>query len=377
MDDRFITLKHIDKRRFIFFSLLSSMRGEFMIDCNSEEKNKKESEGVTIEIHSKPLSIEEVRVNFQKINLDISEKMSSIAEASLKILSQIKIPKIDFRPMLSVIDKITESYSYTFKSIIDTFSSLDFEKYRKDLEELDKRKIAQFLHYDIYPPLLFIDEMRPYEIENQKEANIVLMEYLSLWEEKYGRTVYDFVPKSLKTYKEICQLQNLEQLKMYKTMVMFCCERIENVLAKLQLQEQEKKKSEIKVSHESFRNFMDSLNHDEYLKELISHIAYISEYHDKGFREINLFKRFENLDEEYDEETLPLNRNLFMHGLVDEKNVNYLMVQKAILAYSFFVQLYVLKTRNSKDARIRGLRRKGISRIPKMKRSFNADESRN
>ena len=348
-----------------------------MIDFNSEEKNKKESEGVTIEIHSKPLSIEEVRVNFQKINLDISEKMSSIAEASLKILSQIKIPKIDFRPMLSVIDKITESYSYTFKSIIDTFSSLDFEKYRKDLEELDKRKIAQFLHYDIYPPLLFIDEMRPYEIENQKEANIVLMEYLSLWEEKYGRTVYDFVPKSLKTYKEICQLQNLEQLKMYKTMVMFCCERIENVLAKLQLQEQEKKKSEIKVSHESFRNFMDSLNHDEYLKELISHIAYISEYHDKGFREINLFKRFENLDEEYDEETLPLNRNLFMHGLVDEKNVNYLMVQKAILAYSFFVQLYVLKTRNSKDARIKGMRRKGISRMSKSQRRFYANESRN
>ena len=353
------------------------MRGEFMIDFNSEEKNKKESEGVTIEIHSKPLSIEEVRVNFQKINLDISEKMSSIAEASLKILSQIEMPKIDFRPMLSVIDKITESYSYTFKSIIDTFSSLDFEKYRKDLEELDKRKIAQFLHYDIYPPLLFIDEMRPYEIENQKEANIVLMEYLSLWEEKYGRTVYDFVPKSLKTYKEICQLQNLEQLKMYKTMVMFCCERIENVLAKLQLQEQEKKKSEIKVSHESFRNFMDSLNHDEYLKELISHIAYISEYHDKGFREINLFKRFENLDEEYDEETLPLNRNLFMHGLVDEKNVNYLMVQKAILAYSFFVQLYVLKTRNSKDARIKGLRRKGISRMSKSQRRFYANESRN
>ena len=353
------------------------MRGEFMIDCNSEEKNKKESEGVTIEIHSKPLSIEEVRVNFQKINLDISEKMSSIAEASLKILSQIKIPKIDFRPMLSVIDKITESYSYTFKSIIDTFSSLDFEKYRKDLEELDKRKIAQFLHYDIYPPLLFIDEMRPYEIENQKEANIVLMEYLSLWEEKYGRTVYDFVPKSLKTYKEICQLQNLEQLKMYKTMVMFCCERIENVLAKLQLQEQEKKKSEIKVSHESFRNFMDSLNHDEYLKELISHIAYISEYHDKGFREINLFKRFENLDEEYDEETLPLNRNLFMHGLVDEKIVNYLMVQKAILAYSFFVQLYVLKTRNSKKARIKNLRRKGISRMSKSQRRFYANESRN
>ena len=127
-----------------------------MIDYNSEEENKKESEGVTIEKDSKPLSIEEVRVNLQKINIDISDKMRSIAGASLKILSQIEIPKIDFRPMLSVIDKINESYSYTFKSIIDTFSSIDFEKYKKDLEELDKRKIAQYLHFDIYPPLLFI-----------------------------------------------------------------------------------------------------------------------------------------------------------------------------------------------------------------------------
>ena len=53
------------------------------------------------------------------------------------------------------------------------------------------------------------------------------------------------------------------------------------------------------------------------------------------------------------------------------------MVQKAILAYSFFEQLYVLKTRNSKKARIKNLRRKGISRMPKRKRSFNADKSRN
>ena len=74
-----------------------------MIDYNSEEENKKESEGVTIEKDSKPLSIEEVRVNLQKINIDISDKMRSIAGASLKILSQIEIPKIDFRPMLSLI----------------------------------------------------------------------------------------------------------------------------------------------------------------------------------------------------------------------------------------------------------------------------------
>lgn len=338
-----------------------------MVEGNNEE-DKKESEKIYLELKTEFLDLEIVRDEFQKINSVIIESTRPITETYSKILSQIVIPKIDLSPMLSVLNKIKESYSYTFKSLIDTFSSIDFEKYKKDLEELDKRKIAQFLHYDIYPPLLFIDEMGPYEIENQKEANIVLMEYLSLWEEKYGRTVYDFVPKSLKAYKEIGQLQNLEQLKMYKAMVMFCCERIENVLAKLQIQEQEKKQSEIKVSQKSFRNFMDTLNHDEYLKELISQIAYISEYHDEGFREINLFKKFKYLDEEYDKETLPLNRNLFMHGLVDENNVNYLMVQKAILAYSFFEQLYVLKTKNSKKARIKSLRRKGISKRAKKKK---------
>lgn len=343
----------------------------------SEEENKKESEKVFSELKSEFLNLEIARDEFQKISSVLTESIKPIAETYSKILSQIVIPKIDLSPMLSVIDKIRESYSYTFKSLINTISLIDFEKYKKDLEELDKRKIAQFLHFDIYPPLLFIDEMESYEIENQKEANIVLMEYLSLWEEEYGRTVYDFVPKSLKTYREIEQLQNLEQLKMYKTMVMFCCERIENVLAELQLQEQEKKQSEIKISHESVRNFMDSLNHNDYLKEVISQIAYISEYHDEGYRQINLFIKFKYLEEEYDEETLPLNRNLFMHGLVDEKIVNYLMVQKAILAYSFFVQLYVLKTRNSKDARIKGLRRKGISRMSKSQRRFYANESRN
>ena len=225
-----------------------------MIGCNSEEEKKKESEKVFSELKSEFLDLEIARDEFQKISSVITESIKPITET---------YSKIDFSPMLSVIDKIRESYSYTFRLLSNTFSSIDFEKYKKDLEELDKRKIAQFLHFDIYPPLLFIDEMEPYEIEDQKEANIVLMEYLSLWEEEYGRTVYDFVPKSLKTYKEIEQLQNLEQLKMYKTMVMSCCERIENVLAKLQIQEQEKKQSEIKVSQKSFRNFMDSLNHDE------------------------------------------------------------------------------------------------------------------
>lgn len=328
-----------------------------------------------IDINKKTSNISDMH----SIGLKISETMINAIQSAvygpdriLKAISEIKVPQYDYRIIPSVIEnafsRISESYKFVFGSISSILSSLDFTKYLNDLDEQNKRKIACYLHFDIYPPLLFIDEMLDVELENQEDANIFLREYLRFWEEEYGRTVYDFIPKSLKTYMEIEQLQSIENLKMYKMMVIFCCERIENVLANLQIQEQGKKRSDIQVSQASFRNFMDTSNDDEYLKKLISQIAYISEYHEKGYREINLFKKFKDLEEEYDNDTLPLNRNLFMHGLVDEKYVDYLMVQKAILAYAFFEQLFVLKTSSSKENAIKILKRKGISKIPRRSR---------
>lgn len=328
-----------------------------------------------IDINKKTSNISDMH----SIGLKISETMINAIQSAvygpdriLKAISEIKVPQYDYRIIPSVVEnafsRISESYKFVFGSISSILSSLDFTKYLNDLDEQNKRKIACYLHFDIYPPLLFIDEMLDVELENQEDANIFLREYLRFWEEEYGRTVYDFIPKSLKTYKEIEQLQSIENLKMYKMMVIFCCERIENVLANLQIQEQGKKRSDIQVSQASFRNFMDTSNDDEYLKKLISQIAYISEYHEKGYREINLFKKFKDLEEEYDNDTLPLNRNLFMHGLVDEKYVDYLMVQKAILAYAFFEQLFVLKTSSSKENAIKILKRKGISKIPRRSR---------
>ena len=329
-----------------------------LIDINKKTSN-------ISDMHSIVLKISETMIN-------ASQSAVYCPDRILKAISEIKVPQQDYRIIPSVVEnafsRISESYKFVFGSISSILSSLDFTKYLNDLDEQNKRKIACYLHFDIYPPLLFIDEMLDVELENQEDANIFLREYLRFWEEEYGRTVYDFIPKSLKTYKEIEQLQSIENLKMYKMMVIFCCERIENVLANLQIQEQGKKRSDIQVSQASFRNFMDTSNDDEYLKKLISQIAYISEYHEKGYREINLFKKFKDLEEEYDNDTLPLNRNLFMHGLVDEKYVDYLMVQKAILAYAFFEQLFVLKTSSSKENAIKILKRKGISKIPRRSR---------
>ena len=40
---------------------------------------------------------------------------------------------------------------------------------------------------------------------------------------------------------------------------------------------------------------------------------------------------------------IPLTRNLFMHGVIDDKDIDYLLATKAILAYSFFTILSLMK----------------------------------
>ena len=150
-------------------------------------------------------------------------------------------------------------------------------------------------------------------------------------------------------------------------MVIFCLERIEFILSQIQIQEQGTHFSEILTSNKSFKNFVNTSNDDNFLKELVSQIAYLSEYHEKGFVEVNLFKNFKDIESDYIENRLTLNRNIFMHGLVDEKDVGYLLVQKSVLAYAFFEELYVLKTTDKKYLRLQLFKRKGISKKCKIR----------
>ncbi|MDU7962416.1 MAG: hypothetical protein E7J28_07030, partial [Streptococcus sp.] len=175
-------------------------------------------------------------------------------------------------------------------------------------------------------------------------------------------------------YKEVAQLEYLESLKMYKMMVIFCLERIEFLLSQIQIQEQKIHFSELKTSQKSFRNFVNASNNDDFLNELVSQITFLSEYHEKGYIEVNLFKKFKEIESVYSEDNLPLNRNIFMHGLVDERYVSFLLVQKAIMAYAFFEELYRLKTTNKKNLRTKLFKRMGISRKKKTRFSFKKEE---
>lgn len=332
----------------------SNVMNESVIHIKNLMKNFNESIGANVPTISQTLkkviqnNVQDIFKPFEKI-ASIQPNYSNILEVLSKQFSKLQT-------------------LYNFKNIGNFLKNIDFDDYRQQLDEQRKRKIAKCLHFDIYPPILFLDELASMEkVTEQSEADYYLSEHLKYWEEQRGRSVYDFIPKSLRTYKEVVQLEYLESLKMFKMMVIFCLERIEFILSQIQIQEQGTNFSEILTSNKSFKNFVNTSNDDNFLKELVSQIAYLSEYHEKGFVEVNLFKKFKDIESDYIENSLPLNRNIFMHGLVDEKYVNYLLVQKSVLAYAFFEELYVLKTTDKKYLRLQLFKRKGISKKSKIR----------
>ena len=347
-------------------SLESKSVGRVSISSDVINGKSRKQSNVTNEsvIHIKNL--------MKNFNESIGANVPTISQSLKKVIPFEKIASIqpNYSNILEVLSKQFSKLQtlYNFKNIGNFLKNIDFDDYRRQLDEQRKRKIAKCLHFDIYPPILFLDELASMEkITEQSEADYYLSEHLKYWEEQRGRSVYDFIPKSLRTYKEVVQLEYLESLKMYKMMVIFCLERIEFILSQIQIQEQGTHFSEILTSNKSFKNFVNTSNDDNFLKELVSQIAYLSEYHEKGFVEVNLFKKFKDIESDYIENSLPLNRNIFMHGLVDEKYVGYLLVQKSVLAYAFFEELYVLKTTDKKYLRLQLFKRKGISKKCKIR----------
>lgn len=332
----------------------SNVTNASVIHIKNLMKNFNESMGANVSTISQSLK-KLIQYNVK----DISKPFEKIASIQPNYSNRLEVLSKQFSKLQTL---------YNFKNIGNFLKNIDFDDYRRQLDEQRKRKIAKCLHFDIYPPILFLDELTSMEkVTEQSEADYYLFEHLKYWEEQRGRCIYDFIPKSLRTYKEVAQLEYLESLKMYKMMVIFCLERIEFLLSQIQIQEQKIHFSELKTSQKSFRNFVNASNNDDFLNELVSQITFLSEYHEKGYIEVNLFKKFKEIKSVYSKDNVPLNRNIFMHGLVDEKDVGYLLVQKSVLAYAFFEELYVLKTTDKKYLRLQLFKRKGISKKCKIR----------
>ncbi|NJW39977.1 hypothetical protein HC239_11460, partial [Streptococcus suis] len=266
------------------------------------------------------------------------------------------------KPAFKQLEKNIRIINSTLSNII---RNIDFKGLLKQLEENEKRKLAYCLEYDVYiPPLLLNDVYVRTRFENQAEADMVLLEHLNYWKSSYNKNVYDFIPLSIDTYYEINQLLQLEKLKYYKLMVIFCLERIEFIITEMQLQDA-RKLSKIKTSQAGVRTVVDSLQgKSDFLNKLVNEFSYTSESQKNNNRGINLYKRFDEVEDMYYRNEIPLNRNLFLHGRIKDNQVDYLMVQKAILAYAFFRQIYVLKNQSTlkKTIRLKQFQRIGNSR---------------
>ncbi|WP_242695370.1 hypothetical protein [Enterococcus mundtii] len=278
-----------------------------------------------------------------------------------KLNNNISIPS---PKNLISLDGLMEKMENLVLKSIEKLVNYDFQAFVERLTKEQKKKIAYCLKFDIYPPLLSLDLIAPVlNLTDQNSADKFLKEHLEYWKLEKNLEIYDFVPKSLRTFGEINQLKELEKLSMYKLMIIYCLERIEYILTEIQLIDQKVELTKVETSQKAFRNIIDFTDNDsEFVKDLLSQISMVSLHNEHGYKEINLYKRFDQIQEEYDKGIIPLNRNLFLHGRVKESEVDYLIVQKAILAYAFFEQLYALKTSNEKDLILRRLRRKGLSK---------------
>lgn len=289
----------------------------------------------------------------------INEQSIRIAKVNSEYLNSL------FANMKPVIKQIETTMRLISSSLTNILKNIDFEGFIKQLEENEKRKLAYCLEYDLYiPPLFLKDIYVSMRFEDQAEADFVLLEHLEYWENHYNKTVYDFIPLSIDTYHEIHQLQQLEKLKYNKLMVIFCLERIEFIITEMQLQE-DKKLSELITSQSGVRTVVDSLQgKSDFLNKLVNEFSYTSESQKNNNRGINLYKRFDEVEDMYYRNEIPLNRNLFLHGRIKDNQVDYLMVQKAILAYAFFRQIYVLKNQSTlkKTIRLKQFQRIGNSR---------------
>lgn len=267
------------------------------------------------------------------------------------IVDSLKDFQVKMEPVIQTMKTMTESIS---KAI----ASIDFEGLVKNMKEAEKRKLSRFLQYDWYFPIFLLEDLPIiFEFESASEANSTALELLDDYRVEHGYDLNDFIPKSLKTYKELKQVDYLLHAQMYKMTVIFCLERIESRIKQMQQNENSKiQYSKLKVGKGGYDYYMNVLKEEsDYLDDLVSKITIDQKIH--------LFDRFvEGMEYKNEQGEYPLNRNLFLHGFVDDSEVNEIMAKKAILAYGFFESLFLLKYKpKEKIRRVNGKSDRAVS----------------
>ncbi|HFD1635359.1 TPA: hypothetical protein QFF48_001620 [Enterococcus faecium] len=286
-------------------------------------------------------------------------------------LSKMKphFPDTDWAPKINVASEILQQFKRQLsdinriigKSLTSILSTINFKELQANLKERDKRKLAVFMEHDWYIPIVILDDIPAVDtLESVVEADEVMSEILEYFQDHNGLSLFDYVPKSLKTYYEIKKIEILLNNNMNKMIVMYCLERIENLLLTMQRKENpEINPNKIAVGKNSYQNYLLSIEKENnYLKELVEKITINPQIH--------LFERFKDGQEYYEQNGKhSLNRNMFLHGWVEDDEVEEVLAKKAILAYAFFQTLYYLKFKDEKYTRHVGISKRKKTKFRK------------
>ncbi|MGO4942217.1 hypothetical protein ACTQ5R_06180 [Ruoffia tabacinasalis] len=270
---------------------------------------------------------------YNKINSNLIESFNLIADT--------------FNKQAVAIDSI-------LNSVTSMIGNMDFSTFIKDFTEEDKIIISNYFKFDWYIPVTLIHEILPlYTPETLQETDEIFMEILGYFKENNGIELYDLIPRTPKTYYELSEIEILMQLQLFKQVVMYCLERIEDIIIKSQISENsEIKFNNLKTGEKGLDKYIKQLtpimeNQDYYVKELFSNLSTPDKTNNT-----NLFKDFD-AGKRYQVEhgKVPLNRNLFFHGLIHSEEVDEVIATKAILAYGFFYSLFIMKNKNKRKFR--------------------------
>lgn len=248
------------------------------------------------------------------------------------------------KQLVETIQNIMSSYKDSIDVINSYFNSIDFDSFIERMKDSEREQLGKYLYYDWYIPISHIEFMSEIPIpESLIETDEMMFEVFDFFYEENNLSFYELIPKTLRTYHEMDQIVTLMELNYFKQVTLFCFERIENLIFEMQLNEEpEIQSNKIQIGTNGLKEYLKVLqNESDYLNNLLSPIS--------DLKNINLFKSFENAETYKNRHGIfPLNRNIFLHGWIDNNLVDKTTAVKAILAYGFFNSLFIMKYNNSK-----------------------------
>lgn len=287
---------------------------------------------------------EEIGIGLPSIS---QQNIKSFTDTLLNNLELVKPPKIPSNVYLSNLlvktkisideENIPQTINNISKNIIDDWIN--------KLPSNKKIELSYCIKYDIYPPLFLLNKI-PFsqDFSSQEEADEYMNNLLSTLEEN-KKTVIDCIPETKENYNDKIKIKQLYKMGYSKILILYIFERIENLINKIRFKYSDKtirdRTSQQQTASEFLQIIKDNTNDPEH-KNIINEIFKNKLLNENNKLKLSLFEAFssnEDIIKKIGTQKIPLNRNIFMHGYVEDENVTELLVNKAILAFGFFTSL--------------------------------------